>query len=642
MANIPINLQLKATERISAALNRAGSAVTDLKGKLAGAQRGFDAFRKSTEESRKRLEKIGSGMRSIGGKMTAAITLPVTAGLAGSLKVFSDYEHQMTGVKTLLDDDTFKGKTVIQGFADMKKAAKAVAVSVPVDIASLNKALFETVSAGVDASKSVVFVNQAAKLAVSGLTDVATATDGMTNALNAFSLDANDAEKIAAKFFVAQKRGKTTIEELSSDIGKVASTANALGVSLEEVLASTAAATSGAIKTNEAFTSMKAVFSNIIKPTQQATELAKGLGVGFDSMTLRKKGIVNFLDDIIKATKRVGGDPRRAFELLFGSTEALNFALAITGSQAGLFKKTLAELQDETGAVTTFQKAFAEQSSTTSSKMTVLKNKLSILGIEIGERLAPHLIKVTDRLGRLFDLVATSPGLQKAIIGFGLFAAAMGPVIIALGTFITFIPVIQMFAAGLSVIAPVLLAIGAAWLPLLGIGLIFAGTAAAIWKNWDGIVDIFTNFEDVIEGIKITIKEGLVSAFETLLPIMKKVSGIFDVIAGPLASFAGGAFDFMFTKKDQKPQTGITGGFPNVIPFDFRKAPEFGADPFGKVASLGPDKSIAPKALPTTNTTESKVQIEFKNAPEGMKVNGIKGSSDSLIINSGMQGAFGT
>ena len=636
MANIPINLKLVATQKISAALQSAGAAVGTLGNKLAAAQRRFQTFQKSTEETRKKLTKLGDGIKSIGTKVTAFATLPITGALAGSVKAFATFENEMTAVKTLLDDKSFTGESVESGFKKMQLAAQALANTVPVNISSMNKALFDSVSAGVEAGKAVQFVEQSAKLSVAGLTDISTATDGMTTALNAFGLKAADAEKIAAKFFVAQKRGKTTIAELSTDIGKVAATANALGVSLEEVLATTAAATAGGIKTNEAFTSMKAVFANIIKPTTDATKLAKGLGVGFDSVTLRKKGIVKFFDDIIKATKKVGGDPKRAFEILFGSTEALNLALTVTGSQAELFANTLGELKDETAAVTTFQKAFAEQSKTTANKMELLKNKAIVLGQKIGSKLAPYVDKIADKIGRFFDIIENNPALQKFIIVIGLVVAVLGPLILAVGTLITLVPLMM---TGFAVLAPVFGALAGAALPLIGALMILAGTAMVIYKNWDKIIDIFSNFDEVIDGISLTIKEVLIGAIEAIAPALDFISKKFSAFVNPIKNFFSGPLNMLFGGFDKTKVADPTAGgdgFPTVTPFGQKPGV------LGPTTPLGAPKAIAPTAVSNVNKSESNITVDFKNLPQGSKVKTSKGSSDSLTINSGMQGAFGT
>ena len=85
----------------------------------------------------------------------------------------------------------------------------------------LTKGLFDTVSAGIDAAKATEFLGVASRLAIAGVTDVSVATDGLTSAINAYGLSADDANLVASKFFTAQKRGKTTVKDEKSGFAGV-------------------------------------------------------------------------------------------------------------------------------------------------------------------------------------------------------------------------------------------------------------------------------------------------------------------------------------------------------------------------------------------------------------------------------------
>jgi hypothetical protein len=50
----------------------------------------------------------------------------------------------------------------------------------------LNKALFDTISAGIPAGQAIEFLNASSKLAVGGVTDLRIATDGMTSVFNVY------------------------------------------------------------------------------------------------------------------------------------------------------------------------------------------------------------------------------------------------------------------------------------------------------------------------------------------------------------------------------------------------------------------------------------------------------------------------
>lgn len=75
---------------------------------------------------------------------------------------------------------------------------------------------------------------------------------------------------------------------------------------------------------------MKAVLTNVIKPSSEAVETARSLGLQFNATALQSKGLAQFLTDVMNRTH--GNTETMA--KLFGSVEALNSIMVLT-SQNG-------------------------------------------------------------------------------------------------------------------------------------------------------------------------------------------------------------------------------------------------------------------------------------------------------------------
>jgi TP901 family phage tail tape measure protein len=379
-------------------------------------------FQDSLKQVKKQTENMERTLSSVA-KISGVAFAGLTASIGLNVREFAKFDNQLRSVKTLLSENSFGAKGLEQGFKEMREEALKLQAQTPSSIEAVNKALFDTVSAGVEASKAVEFVGVASKLAVAGVTDVSIATDGMTSALNAYQFAASEANAVAAKFFTAQKFGKTTIAELSQGFGLVGASASALGVSFDELLASISAATLAGVKTNAAYTGMKAVLAGISKPTKEAQEEAKRLGIQFNAAALRTKGLSKFLQDLTSTA----GFTQDSLIQLFGSTEAQNIMFALTGSQAKAFKETLAELGNETKAVGTFNKAFETQNASLANQMALLGKQIQTVAIRIGEVLAPYVAKVTKQLSSLLDVFARNPEMAAfAATALGVSAAVAG------------------------------------------------------------------------------------------------------------------------------------------------------------------------------------------------------------------------
>jgi TP901 family phage tail tape measure protein len=305
----------------------------------------------------------------------------------------------------------------------MTAEALKLGASVPSSLDQVTKSLFDTVSAGVDAAEAVETVAVASKLAVAGLTDVSVATDGITSALNAYGLSAEMAESVAAKFFTAQKAGKTTIEELASGFGLVGASANAMGVSLNEVLSAVSAVTTAGVKTNSAYTGLKAVFANVAKPTAEAAKEAKRLGIEFNAAALRSQGLAGFLDQVTSAS----GFTKDSITQLFGSVEAQNIIFALAGQQGENFSGTLKELGDTAKTTNTFLEAFAISNESLENQTKILANRFNAFTVLLGQQFEPILSKVVGTLNKFFEVFQENPELAKTVaLVVGLGAALTG------------------------------------------------------------------------------------------------------------------------------------------------------------------------------------------------------------------------
>ena len=106
--------------------------------------------------------------------------LAVVSGLATATKAAINFEKVMAEVSTLMDDTS--------GLDKMSKSVRKLSIEFGQSPVSTAKALYQIISAGAsDAATQMKQLTVANKLAVGGVTDVATAADGLTTVLNAYA-----------------------------------------------------------------------------------------------------------------------------------------------------------------------------------------------------------------------------------------------------------------------------------------------------------------------------------------------------------------------------------------------------------------------------------------------------------------------
>ncbi len=313
------------------------------------------------------------------------------------------------GIKLAADlgDGLREVGTLMGGLTDnqlknMTKELESLAASSGKAIDTLVKAKYDIVSAGfANAADSAMLLNQAADLAIGGVTEVSVAADLLTTTINAYNLAAEDAVVVSDKLFTIVRLGKTTMSELGSSMGRVVAIAGQAGISLDEVGAAVASLTAQGLDSARAVTSLQGAIIQILKPTEIMKTLIQDLGFATGDALLKQEGFAESLK-LIKA---------RADELslplseVFGSIEALQAVLPLTGTAAEGFAENLAEMERSAGAtadaVTEMEKSFSQDMRKLRQNVN---NILRTIGRALIEIIRPGVQEANRLLASLGDI----------------------------------------------------------------------------------------------------------------------------------------------------------------------------------------------------------------------------------------------
>lgn len=426
------------------------------------------------------LARIGKGVALMGAGF--AIVKPMEIAVRESSKL----NKALAEVSTLTNEATFP-------LTQMKDLVKSTAEQFGQASTIQAKALYQTISAGYgEAEQAAKMLETANKLAVGGVTEVDTAVDGLTNIMNTYKAANLGALDVSDAMFVAMKEGKTTIGEISSQIGRVAPGAEAMGIAFDQVLASIAAVTSKGIDTSQTVSGMAAALGNINKPTKDAKDEAKRLGIEFDAAALRAKGLSGFLDSITGSAKY--NDDTMA--KLFGSIEAFKVMTALTSNESEKFNSVMEKMKERVGATDT---AVAKMEATfehQAKRFKVIKqNILATVGDAVEGMVAPILGFFNSVGGAINKFINTlPPGVQKMIVGitggFGAFIGLAGGIMVLSGAMqvlgVSFKGVIFGFLKMAAVMIPV-------GILMAGMGVSVYAMYRAFKKNTGGIAVDWTN-----------------------------------------------------------------------------------------------------------------------------------------------------
>lgn len=311
---------------------------------------------------------IRSGLR----KAVLVGTVALTAATAEAV----GFQHAMAEVASISDQVRANIHAQSRAVADLGvKYGK-----VPKEMAG---ALYQTISAGItDPKEAMKFLEVASKAGVAGLTDVRTAVDVLTSAVNAYGKTAGWAGHVSDVLFTTVREGKTTLPELASTMGRVMAIGAQTGVSIEELGAAIATLTKGGVATDLAVTSLRQTLVSVLKPGKEATDLAKELGIDFSAQALAAKGLGGFLEEVRKATR----GHAEAMATLFPNVRALTGVMNLAGSQSREFARQLKVMGGAAGAT---EKAFGVMADTTKFRLAQAWASIRTSFGKIGEVLLP-------------------------------------------------------------------------------------------------------------------------------------------------------------------------------------------------------------------------------------------------------------
>jgi len=340
-----------------------------------GLTRGLDKMQRSVTGKMGVLGKIiGTAVKAVAVGVTA-VAATISGVIAKSVFEFAKLEKGIAEITTLFGK---WGKAANPLRKELTKIVQTLVTEFGQKTPEAIKATYDAVSAGIKEGDLGKFMEDAARLAVAGVTDIATSVDLLTSVMNAYGIEAKYADKVSGKLFEAVKQGKTTIGELGSALGQVAPTANAVGVSLDEMLSAMAVMTKQGISTSEAATALTAALSNILKPGKEAAELAEQLGLDFSTAAIKANGFTEVMAEIAEKTK--GSDEQ--LTTFFGSVRAAKGVFALlseTGNKDFIATmKGMSKSSENTGI------AFKEMQNTISFQMDKLKGNMTVVWQRIG------------------------------------------------------------------------------------------------------------------------------------------------------------------------------------------------------------------------------------------------------------------
>lgn len=435
----------KAIEEKKAALNEAEASLNEYKSRLKEVNEQLKFGKASIEEYAEKVQKAGEKVKDAGSGMTKKVTAPILAAGAASAKMVMDFEDSMAKVSTIADATEVP-------MDEMQKAILDLSNQTRISSEEIAQNVYDSISAGQKTGDAVNFVSNSTKLAKAGFADAGAALDVLTTIMNAYGLKASEVTNVSDMLIQTQNLGKTTVADLASSMGKVIPTANAYGVSLDELCAGYAIMTANGVATAESTTYMNGMLNELGKSGTTVSETLKEK-TGKTFKELMDSGMS--LSDVLKIISDAATENNKSFGDMWSSSEAGKAGMILLGDSAENFNGVLEQMQNSAGATNTAFEKLDTNSTKIKKATNELKNDAIDLGTTLMEELAPIIENIAEKISQFTEWFnGLSESEKQMIIQIGLIVAAIGPLLIVLGTVVSsgakIIGGIPVIAKGLS------------------------------------------------------------------------------------------------------------------------------------------------------------------------------------------------
>ena len=434
------------------------------------------------------LDQAGRKMQATGKKLTFELTAPIAAIGALSVKVFSDFEAQMSQVKAVTGASASE-------FEMLKKNAETLGASTAFTATEVAQLQTEFGKLGFTATEIDKVTESTLYLAQIAGSDLATAAGVAGGTLRGFGLDASETARVADVMAMAFNKSGLDMESFADSMKYVGPVAKVANISLEETTAALGILSDNNIKGSQAGTSMRRILSELGKESGTLSEKIEKVS---------KRGI-----SLENAMDEVGMSAQTALIVLQQNADKLPALTQALENSSGEAKKFADVVRDNLGGT-----------------MDEFMGSLEALALSIGQIvsvvLRPFLIMMTS----VFQSLNNAPPIIKVlVVAFAALLAAIGPLLFTFGllqrNFILMLPYLTKIGAALRFIAFQGLKV------LIGpIGIVLAALAAL------GAIALYVGYN--FEAFKVIALNAIKTLANFGIKILNNLLSVFNNVAGAL------------------------------------------------------------------------------------------------------------
>ncbi len=333
------------------------------------------------------LSRMGDAFNRYFAMITAAIAsvTGLIMGFKALVKTFNDYEERVDNLSALtglagssLDWLSQKAKDLstatLEGGIRVTQGAQEI-VDAFTKTGSARPELLKNKEALAQVTQEAIILSNAAK------TTLQPAIEALTMVMNQYNVPASEARRIINALGAGSKEGAGEIPYLTTAFEKAGTVAADAGLSIETMVATIETLAPRISQPEIAGRSLKGVLLDLQQGADDTNPAIVGLATALENLGKKNLGITEL-------TKMFGKENITTAAILINNVQELkNYEKAVTGTNVAI----------EQAAVNT---------DNNNAKLAQAKNRINIVSIELGEKLAPAMSVVTGWFGKTLKFIS--------------------------------------------------------------------------------------------------------------------------------------------------------------------------------------------------------------------------------------------
>lgn len=550
-----------------------------------------------------RITGLQSAFDTLGGGLTKGLTLPIVGIGTAAVKMASDFDKQMSEVQAI-------SQSTSSEFDALRDKAIELGGSTSFSASEVASAMTEMAKAGWDSTDIISGMEGVLDAAAASGENLASVGTIVADAITGFGLSAKDSTRVADLLTQAANSGTIGVTDLAESYKYISPIAKTMGFSIEDTTTAITALSTAGIKGSQAGTTLRTMLSQLNNPTAEVADAMEKLGIDIADNEGNFYSLNDILEQMRGTFSKLTPEQQAYYANILAGREGMSGLMAILGMTQEEYDAISDSMENASGVA---DETAAVMQDNLAGAMEQLSGAFESAAIVIGERLIPYIRQLADWITGLVEKFnGLSESQQDMIIKIGLFAAAVGPILLIISRLIGIFTgiskvvgtVVRVFSdlggfAGIiktvfgniiKMVNPVAVVIG-----------VLVGVFKTLWdsnenfrnsimKTWNRIKDTVSGAIDEISekfaGYGITF-EGIVDTisnlwkdfcdiiaplftqgFEAVADIVEGITGILSGLVDVIGGIITGNFDAVMSGVSQILSSiveAVTGAFANLL-----------------------------------------------------------------------------